>query len=532
MCFHFFLKGKSTKIFGNRSLDPKSSESRHSLHDGVWPRMAYGTGSYDGLRRLSSQVLEVFLENSSEESTESFLQFLINHHLPDGTHIEDWLQSQIAPEHLKRQVLMGFAQWIHLSVQRLDRLVPLQTEALTSCHNKLTNYINAIQATQASEIQQDIMSDFIHHVVLRLLGNQFSCFASALAQLPVNVNSNSCVEHPAELLANLVQHLERCRAKVIQVALELAPLPRSEVGSFLKMQFCRYFTVELETTFQDSQATKSTKIPHPHRLIEHETEVLVPRDLIQGSPFFSIHLIDSYGSLLRFLQHLESVSHQPGFMVAVDFEGVKLNRSGQLCLLQMTCSDMPSVVYVVDVYVLPQALHLKSPKSSRGISLQTILEDQRILKLWFDPRNDVDALFHQFQIRPQHVFDLQLAEVAGRRSKGLQVHFVPSLQKCVAGCDRLDCRQKQFADFINRSGKQLFEPDHGGSYEVFQKRPLLDDLLVYAAHDCRYMHMLYQCYCAELSDEWEQRVLSASNLRAQWFLHPTYQRPSTDAPNF
>ncbi len=500
--------------------------------------MAYGTGSYDWLRRLSSQVLEVFLENSSEESTESFLAFLINHHLPDGTHIEDWLQSQIAPEHLKRQVLMGFAQWIHLSVQRLDRLVPLvTTEAVTPCHNKLLNYINVViqaRATQASEIQQDIMSDFIHHVVLRLLGRPFFSVASALAQLPVNnPNPNgpnsTGAQHPALLLADLVQHLERCRAKVIQVALELAPLPPPR-SSFLKMQFCRYFTVELKAKEKDElQATKTQMSPHPHRLIEHETELL-ERDLFQS--FFSIHLIDSYGSLLRFLQHLEEVSHQPGFMVAVDFEGVKLNRSGRLCLFQMTCSDMPSVVYVVDVYLLPQALHLKSPKSSRGISLQTILEDHRILKLWFDPRNDVDALFHQFQIRPQHVFDLQLAEVAGRRSKGLQVHFVPSLQKCVAGCDRLDCTQKQFADFINRSGKQLFEPDHGGSYEVFQKRPLLDDLLVYAAHDCRHMHMLYQCYCAELSDEWEQRVLSASNLRAQWFLHPTYQRPSTDAPNF
>ena len=75
-------------------------------------RMAYGygTASYDCLRGLSSQVLEVFLENRSQESAESFLAFLINHQLPDGTNIDDWFRSQIAPEHLKRQVLLGFAQ--------------------------------------------------------------------------------------------------------------------------------------------------------------------------------------------------------------------------------------------------------------------------------------------------------------------------------------------------------------------------------------------------------------------------------------
>eukprot|EP00438_Fugacium_kawagutii_P017057 Skav216350 [mRNA] locus=scaffold2385:148927:149763:- [translate_table: standard] len=278
------------------------------------------------------------------------------------------------------------------------------------------------------------------------------------------------------------------------------------------MQFCRHFTVK----HFDAQNPQNC-------LLEHEACT----DAFQQSPF-SIKLIDSYGSLLMMLQHVERLRESSNLVIAVDFEGVKLNRSGQLCLVQIAFNDIPSRVYVLDVYVLPRSMHLETPN---GTSLKGLLEDWRILKIWFDPRNDVDALFHQFGIVPQHVFDLQLAEVATRRSKGLQVNFVPSLQKCLSTCDQLDVSQRTFADWINKTGKQLFEPDHGGCYEIFQQRPLLDQILLYAAHDCRYMQLLYSSY-RNLSTEWFDRILAASQIRAQWFAHREYLRPSTDAPDF
>ena len=58
-------------------------------------------------------------------------------------------------------------------------------------------------------------------------------------------------------------------------------------------------------------------------------------------------MIDSYGSLLQMLQHIDGL-YQYGpdrLVVGVDFEGVELNRHGALCLVQMTLSDNPSLVY-------------------------------------------------------------------------------------------------------------------------------------------------------------------------------------------
>ncbi|CAE7204132.1 HMCN1 [Symbiodinium natans] len=172
------------------------------------------------------------------------------------------------------------------------------------------------------------------------------------------------------------------------------------------MQFCRYFTVIM--TCQNAWQ---------FRLQAHEN---ADAGFQQSS--FRIILIDSCGSLMSMLQHIETAYYSNGnFTVAVDFEGVDLCRTGELCLLQITCSDDPTLVYVLDVHILGQkAFLLDTP---RGMSMKTLLEDQRLgilerellpislqrrcMKLWFDPRNDVDAL---------NVFDLQLAEVAVRRS--------------------------------------------------------------------------------------------------------------------
>ena len=77
-------------------------------------------------------------------------------------------------------------------------------------------------------------------------------------------------------------------------------------------------------------------------------------------------------------------------------------------------------MYVIDVYVLHNTC-MGGVCTASGTSLKTILESTEIEKVWFDPRNDVDALFHQFGVYPRRIFDLQLAEVAERRCKGIRV---------------------------------------------------------------------------------------------------------------
>merc|ERR1719414_1410912 len=247
-----------------------------------------------------------------------------------------------------------------------------------------------------------------------------------------------------------------------------------------------------------------------------------------------MNLIDSYGGLMKLLSHLEEICQhgmdKTATALAVDFEGVKLCRHGALCLVQITCSDDPRLVYVLDVHVLgKRAFALQTPQ---GTSMKGVLEEQLIRKVWFDPRNDVDALYHQFGILPQGIFDLQLAEVADRRNRGLNVHYVQGLYKCLTLCPALEQEQKVFAERINTLGKSLFEPHNGGDYEIFQHRPLNPVILVYAAHDSRYMLVLYEQYVSAIGSSWVSRVQRAADQRGRWCFSPEFVIPSPEAPDF
>jgi hypothetical protein len=283
----------------------------------------------------------------------------------------------------------------------------------------------------------------------------------------------------------------------------------------LLMMFFQYYTVETSTgTLEVHESSAETAF--------------------EESPF-RVNLVDSFGSLLRLLRHLEFTCANNGMnghevALAVDFEGVKLCRHGPLCLVQLTCSDDPSLVYVLDVHMLgKRSLMMQTPN---GTSMKSLMEDENIRKVWFDPRNDIDALWHQFGIMPRGVFDLQIAEVADRRKRGLNVHFVQGLHKCLTQCPALQPEQKVFAERITTLGRSLFEPRNGGNYEIFQQRPLNPVILVYAAHDSRYMLALYDQYMNAIDQTWVRRVCRASDFRCRWCLNREYVNPPTEAPDF
>lgn len=279
------------------------------------------------------------------------------------------------------------------------------------------------------------------------------------------------------------------------------------------MPFFKYFTVDTRIGLQP-QTTQ------------------LDREFLESQ--FRVSLVDSFGCLWSLLRYLETICLNGGesgsVALAVDFEGLKLSRNGALCLVQLICSDDPTLVYVIDVCVL--GARAFSLMTAQGTSLKVLLENRNIRKVWFDPRNDVDALYHQFGIMAKGIFDLQLAEVAERRSRGLNVSFVQSLGRCLSQCPSLNEEQKAFAEHINTLGKNLFEPQCGGSYQIFHNRPLAPAILVYASHDARYMLLLHEQYVAAIGHDWVQRVLAAGDVRGRWCLNPDYVTPSSDAPDF
>ena len=114
-------------------------------------------------------------------------------------------------------------------------------------------------------------------------------------------------------------------------------------------------------------------------------------------------------------------------VLALDTEGVRLSRTGQLTLLQLGTAER---MYLFDVQTLGTAAFTAAPPGAA--SLRNVLEDAAVTKLAWDVRRDSDALQHQHGVTLAGVVDVQLEAVAVRRAAGAAVVALPSLAECLA----------------------------------------------------------------------------------------------------
>jgi len=483
---------------------------------------------YQQLQPVARQVLEVVLESEFEDSTHAFTLFVASFIFADGTDITSWLPPGHSEALMRGRMLEVLAHWIRGKAHQLDTMIPVAQAGLNPVSERLQACTTQLEQACFQSSPGEVLAEFLFACVVELLGREAACLGSALAGMMVQQADSNEIVHmaksPSTLLALMVRKLEEMQAKVGKVIMELyhdMGFMSYDDSKNLLMMFFQYYTMEIHTETLEVHETNE----EPHFV----------------ESLFRVNLVDSFGCLMKLLCHLESIIGQANgeqqtvgrcneTVLAVDFEGVKLCRNGPLCLVQMTCSDDPTLVYVLDVHILGRrAFTLTAPQ---GTCMKGLLEEQSIRKIWFDPRNDVDALYHQFGIIPRGIFDLQLAEVADRRKRGLNVYFVQGLQNCLAQYADLQSDQKVFAERIKQLGKSLYEPTNGGHYEVFQVRPLNPVILVYAAHDSRYLLVLYEHFLQSLNEGWMPRVLQAGDLRGRWWSSQDYVTPSPDAPDF
>lgn len=62
---------------------------------------------------------------------------------------------------------------------------------------------------------------------------------------------------------------------------------------------------------------------------------------------------------------------------------------------------------------------------------------------------------------------------------------------------------------------KMFDPKHGGSYEVFNKTPLTQILVDYCIGDVRYLPVLSRIYEVRLSKHWSEKVRVETGKRLQ-----------------
>jgi exonuclease 3'-5' domain-containing protein 1 len=124
-----------------------------------------------------------------------------------------------------------------------------------------------------------------------------------------------------------------------------------------------------------------------------------------------------------------------------------------------------------------------------------ILESDQYAKVFFDVRYDSDALHAHYQIKLCGVIDLQVMESATRNPRG---KFLKGLAKCIGESGGMGTWEQMEWQRVKDAGVNLFAPEKGGRYTVFQERPLSPAIARYCAQDVLCMPTLLQAYARKL----------------------------------
>jgi exonuclease 3'-5' domain-containing protein 1 len=179
-------------------------------------------------------------------------------------------------------------------------------------------------------------------------------------------------------------------------------------------------------------------------------------------------------------------------VVALDLEGENLGASGTVCIVTMATEHH---VYLFDICAMG------ADAFDQG-RLKNVIEDTRIMKLFFDCRADTAAMFFLYGVRPQNVCDLQVLACLTLSPRGNYVIGLLKAFQALALFNDEDQRVKEV-------GGERFNPEKGGSYSVWRERPL-DELMVrYCAADVKYFFVAHY-----LMKQFERRGLDVGMRRA------------------
>jgi len=212
--------------------------------------------------------------------------------------------------------------------------------------------------------------------------------------------------------------------------------------------------------------------------------------------------------------------------IYVDLEGIDLSREGSISILTFMLypCEPQKHIYLIDVHILG-CLAFNTPGKS-GKTMKGILESPAIPKVFFDVRNGSDALYAHFNIALHGVEDVQLMENASRGTGSKRL--LKGLAKCIEFDAVVGYHTKRTWKIAKENGEHLFNPQKGGSYEVFNSRPLAEDIRAYCAGDVQYLPHLRNLYRGKLTTLWKVKVADETKNRVLKSQMSNYQPHGKD----
>lgn len=156
-------------------------------------------------------------------------------------------------------------------------------------------------------------------------------------------------------------------------------------------------------------------------------------------------------------------------LIAVDSEGVQLGKDGPLTLLQVGTVD--GRVYLFDVMLDGK----QDRRFFADVGLDKLLTSKAVVKVIQSCSGDSAALYHQFGIHLENVFDTQVAHLVIEEHKGKKL---PSRKKLQEICQLYS---KNASAFEGKEDVKLEWSKIEGDF--WAKRPMTEDMIAYASGD-------------------------------------------------
>ncbi|OBT61606.1 hypothetical protein VE03_08850 [Pseudogymnoascus sp. 23342-1-I1] len=225
------------------------------------------------------------------------------------------------------------------------------------------------------------------------------------------------------------------------------------------------------------------------------------------------YIVDTPRAIANLVDSLVGLPTTPPSLY-LDIEGVSLGRHGSISIIQLLVLPT-NLTYLIDIHVLGAAAFTTAGTTAGGggRTLKSILEDASVPKVFFDVRNDSAALHAQFSVFLAGIHDIQLMELGTRR--GGSRRLLHGLARCITSDLSLSAYEKRRWTEQKNRGRRLFAPEMGGSYEVFNVRPVGEEIALYCTQDVQFMPRLWAFYVVRLTASWRGRVRAETLRRVE-----------------
>ncbi|KAK4135189.1 hypothetical protein BT67DRAFT_340341, partial [Trichocladium antarcticum] len=175
----------------------------------------------------------------------------------------------------------------------------------------------------------------------------------------------------------------------------------------------------------------------------------------------------------------------------LDLEGNNLGRHGTISIITVLLHPQ-NTSHLVDILTLGAQVFTSA--TMHGKTLQSILEDPAMEKVFWDVRADSDALCALYQVCLAGVFDLQLLEVQAR-PKNQNKKFIRGLSKCIDYDLEMKTPMKQRWMATKEAGKAAMDTAREKGHDnIFTVRPMAMETVRYCVNDVVLLPALRKAY--------------------------------------